>query len=404
MMASKSGSGPDRRSVLLGIGAAIAAPNVLRAGSPIKLGLLHPMTGAIAYNGEQLRLGSLMAIAEINKAGGIKSMGGATLEPVLGDTQSKVEVGVSEVERMNDLGVAAYLGAYQSAFLIAGTQVAAKYNTPFVIDSGTSDVILNRGLKNVFRFTAGFSRVVDDGIEGLDAINKSSKAPVKTVVIVHESSEYGTGVAKLLEERLAKVGLSLAGKISHDTPTRNFDNIVLRIRSMAPDLVVLINYQNEYELISRTLVQQKIDFAAMYSFLGGGFNYKLVRDQPQVAEYMMDVDHWCIPSDPRAKAMRKEVEGQGRLFTFEIFCAYNAVKLLADALQRAATSEKQPLIDALASSTFSDHFMPYGPTKFVNGQNIGARAAVLQVQKGEIELLRPTEFATAQPVFPRTRI
>ena len=50
------------------------------------------------------------------------------------------------------------------------------------------------------------------------------------------------------------------------------------------------------------------------------------------------------------------------------------MRLLADAhraRQVAPTARK--IIDALESSTFTDHFMPYGPTKFVNGQNQGAR-------------------------------
>ena len=77
-----------------------------------------------------------MAIEDINKAGGIKSMGGAKLEALLGDSQSKVEVGVAEVEKMNEQGVAAYIGCFQSPVGIAASQAAAKYNTPFLIDVG----------------------------------------------------------------------------------------------------------------------------------------------------------------------------------------------------------------------------------------------------------------------------
>ncbi|MCG8356373.1 MAG: ABC transporter substrate-binding protein, partial [Kiloniellales bacterium] len=85
--------------------AALAAvggfPNVLRAqGKSVKIGILHPVTGAIAFAGTQCRLGSELAIEEINAAGGIKSLGGAMLEPVFGDTQGKPEVGATEVDRM----------------------------------------------------------------------------------------------------------------------------------------------------------------------------------------------------------------------------------------------------------------------------------------------------------------
>ena len=73
--------------------------------TPIKVGVLHPVTGALAYSGQQCRLGALLAIEDINKAGGIKSLGGAPLQAVLGDAQSRPKAGSAEVEKMNEAGV-----------------------------------------------------------------------------------------------------------------------------------------------------------------------------------------------------------------------------------------------------------------------------------------------------------
>ncbi len=44
--------------------------------------------------------------------------------------------------------------------------------------------------------------------------------------------------------------------------------------------------------------------------------------------------------------------------------------------------------------------MPYGPTKFVGGQNQGAQPATTQVQKMDIEVIWPQQFATAKAIFP----
>src|SRR6478736_9063976 len=140
----------------------------------VKVGIIHPVTGFVAYAGSQGRFGATMAVDDINKAGGIKSMGGAKLQPLLGDSQSKVEVGVAEVEKMNEQGVAAYIGCYQSPVGIAASQAAAKYGTPFLVDVAASDVIVNRGLKNTFRLMPGFGVCVDDGITSLGAINKAA--------------------------------------------------------------------------------------------------------------------------------------------------------------------------------------------------------------------------------------
>ena len=119
--------------------AASVLPFPLIAGAQpksVKIGVLHPVTGALAYSGQQCREGALMAIEDINKRGGIKSMGGAKIEALLGDAQSTPQAGTAEVEKMNEAGVSAVLGAYASAICLATTQAAAKYNLPHVVDVG----------------------------------------------------------------------------------------------------------------------------------------------------------------------------------------------------------------------------------------------------------------------------
>lgn len=397
----------SRRTFLAGGAAAatIGAPAIAGAqAAAVKVGMIHPVTGFVAYNGQQSRLGGTMAIEDVNKAGGIKSMGGARLEALLGDSQSKVEVGVSEVEKMNEQGVAAYIGCFQSPVGIAASQAAAKYNTPFLIDVGASDLIVNRGLKNVFRLKPGFGVCVDDGIAALGAINKAANGVAKTAVLVHESGEFGTGTAKLLAGKLPSIGIEPKELIAHDNPTRNFDNIALRIRSMAPDIVMMSNYGNEYMLLARTLYQQKVNVAGFYSILGGGFNYKFVKEMPDVSQYMMDVNHWFNPKSQKAQDLKKRVEAGGALFTFEVYLTYSNVMLLADALEKAGSADKEKLTAALAASTYKADLLPYGPTKFVNGQNQGGKPGVMQALKGEIEVIAPEEFASAKAVFPKPKL
>lgn len=395
------------RRLVLQAGAATAAfgaPGLLLAQPrPIKIGLIHPVTGGLAYSGGQSRMGAQMAIEEINAAGGIRALGGARLEAALGDSQSRPEVGVSEVERLHQEGVSAYVGCFSSAIALPATQAAAKYNTPFLIDVGVSDAIVSRGLKNVFRLAPGNGKCVDDAFAGLDGVNKAAGSIAKTAVIVHEDSEFGTSTARLLQGKLSSIGLEVKEVLKHATPTRDFTNLVLRIKSLRPDVVIMSNYQNEYVLIARTMFQQKVDVAGMFSVLGGGFNYKLVQEQPDVAQYMMDFNHWYNPRNPKALEMRKRVEARNALFTFEVYCSYNAVRLYADALQRAASADKEKVIAALETSTWSDHFMPYGPTRFVNGQNQGGRAVLLQASKTDIDVVFPNEFANVKAVFPRPK-
>ena len=77
---------------------ALAMPLLAGAqAKSVKVGVLHPVTGALAYSGQQCREGALMAIEDINKAGGIKAMGGAKQGyPVLTRSMSKLPAPMQE--------------------------------------------------------------------------------------------------------------------------------------------------------------------------------------------------------------------------------------------------------------------------------------------------------------------
>ncbi len=383
--------------------ALVSAPWVARSqgATPIKVGVLHPVTGALAYSGQQCRLGALLAIEDINKAGGIKSLGGAPLQAVLGDAQSRPEAGSAEVEKMNEAGVSAIVGAYASAICLATTQTAAKYNLPHVVDVGVADQIVERGLKNTFRFGPGYRACSERAILDLAALNDAAGKPAKTVMIVHEDSLFGTGTAALLAKSLPQHGFEVKEIVKHPNPTRDFNNIVLRMRSVNPDIVIPANYYNEYALLLRAMKQQKVQPKAIYSVLGGAASsYKFLKEFPDIANGIIDCNHWFNPKDARVAPLKARVEEKGAFFSYEVFMTYTAMLLLADALERAKSADRAAIIDALAASTFQDNLMPYGPTKFVNGQNTGAQPLLTQVIGGDIKVIFPAEYRQADAVFP----
>src|SRR5215472_738194 len=381
----------------------ISMPSVLRAqGTPVKLGVLHPVTGALSYSGQQGRLGATLAIEEINAAGGVKGLG--KIDAVLGDAQSTPDGGVAEVEKMNSAGVCCIVGGYASNICLATTQAAARYELPYVVDVGVADGIVTRGLKNTFRFGPGFGVISKTALANLAAINEQAGKPAKTVMIVHEDSLFGSGLAKLLNAQLPQEGFEILETIAHPTPSRDFNNVVLKIKAQNPDLVIPANYYNEYVLLARTMQQQQIKPKGIYSVLGGAASsYKFVKEFPDAAQYIMDCNHWFNPKSAKAQELRKKVEDKGQFFTYELYLNHSAVLLLADALERAASADRAKIIAALESSTFAGHVMPYGPTKFVNGQNQGAAPINTQVLNNDIQVIFPAAFASAKAVFPMPR-
>ena len=394
------------RRTLLGASAATAVlglPAILRAQpAPVKLGILQPVTGALAQDGELGRHGAQLAIDEINASGGLQALGGAKIEMVFGDARSNPEAATQEVERLQGEGVVAIVGGFASPICLAASQAAARYNLPYVVDVGVSDQIVKRGLSNTFRFAPGFGMVTSVALDNLVKLNADAGNPARTVVLVHEDGLFGSGLAKLMQTELPKRGFEILETIAHPTPARDMSNVALRIRSLNPDLVIPSSYYAEFVLLARTMLQQRIRPKGIYCVLNGAAsNYRFVREFPEAAAGVMDCNHWADPRNPKAQALKKQVQDAGKLWAYNVPLNYSCVKLVADAISRAGTADRGKIVEALAASAFKDHIMPYGETRFVNGQNQGAAPVNLQVQDSDIKVIFPNAFADAKPVFPR---
>src|SRR5215468_10724712 len=146
----------DRRAFLKTAGAAAGAsavvgfPAVLRAQAPaFKIGVVHPVTGPLAEPGQACRLGAQMAADAVNAAGGIKSLGGARLELILGDTQTKPDVGRTEAERVITQGAQMLMGSFDSGSTAAMVPVAQQRRVPFLVDISAADAITANVAKSV---------------------------------------------------------------------------------------------------------------------------------------------------------------------------------------------------------------------------------------------------------------
>jgi len=124
----------------------------------------------------------------------------------------------------------------------------------------------------------------------------------------------------LLASKLPSIGIEAKEVIGHDNPTRNFDNIALRIRSLAPDVIMMSNYQNEYMLLARTLYQQKSTSRA--SSPSGRRLQLQVRQGDARRLAIHDGREPLVQSQERKGAGAQEaLEAGGALFTFESISA-----------------------------------------------------------------------------------
>ena len=101
------------------------------AADTVKIGAVYALTGAGAVAGGDGMRGTELAVSEANAAGGLKNHGGAQIELIKGDSQSKPVNAVGETERLiNQDKVALLIGAGTSNETIPLSQVVEKYGIP----------------------------------------------------------------------------------------------------------------------------------------------------------------------------------------------------------------------------------------------------------------------------------
>jgi len=148
----------NRKQVFL-LGAALAAVIGVGGVTPtraqpaeVKVGVIAPMSGPWARQGDLMLKGGQLAIEDINKAGGIASMGGAKMKLVVFDAGDTVEKAKNTAQRMvaQEPDLVGATGAWLSSFTLGVTEVTERADLP-VLTLSYSDQITARGFKYVFQ-------------------------------------------------------------------------------------------------------------------------------------------------------------------------------------------------------------------------------------------------------------
>lgn len=383
-----------------------AAPKPAAGVPSVKLALLHPLTGAIAYEGNLVSNGARLRLDEANAAGGIKSMGGARIEIMQADTQGKPEIGVAETERLAREGVVAILGAHQSAVVFAATQAAEKEKVPFIITTAVSDDITKRGFKYTFRQQPNSESMAKLTVASLAEIiqRKQNKKPGdKSIVIIHEDTLMGDTMGRYLEAAVKATGFKLLDKISYKATTSDLTTEVSRIRSAKPDILFVNGYYPDTVLMMRTIRDLRVDFEAIVGTPNPALsNPKFAKDEPKLAESMMDGNYWWNPVSERAKKVREAFKQKhGEDMPNHSIQGYQAADVLVDALERAGKADREALRDALVKTKLTGIVVPGDAIEFdERGENKHAQPLLLQFQKLVPRAVAPAKFAEADPLFP----
>ncbi|HSC70143.1 MAG TPA: ABC transporter substrate-binding protein [Candidatus Methylomirabilis sp.] len=413
-MASRGRRGVvSRRTVLKGMGAAGAVsvlgfPAVLRAQvKEIKIGSVQPMTGPLAAIGKTTRQGNQLAVDHVNAAGGIKSMGGAKLVLMPGDTQYKPEVARAEAERLMQEGAHVLTGAFDSGTINAMIQ-AIKQSTkpiPFVIDIGAADQLTQQGVKYVFRSFVTTTTLGRKGIEYMLELFKASGVTPKRAVLFHVSDLFGQVMKDRTVEWHKKLNapFDFVEIISYPTATQDLSTEVSKAKAAKPDLLLAVTRLNDAILLVQEMYKQRVEVQAIMGPGNPGFYHpNFAKTLGKLAEYTLDNAPWYNPKSALTQKVAGDYEKRfGEQLTTDSAWAYQGVIIIADILERAGSTDPDKFVEAARKTNIKDHVISGGNIQFSeNGDNIGASTAMIQVREGRSRVVLPREFAEVQAVYP----
>lgn len=400
-------------AVLALVGLVYCSPALCAGEKVVKVGNIEPLSGPSAAVGQQGKNARDMAVEEINAAGGIKSLGGAKIEMIYADSESKPEKGVAEAERLiNTEKVHVLTGCWNSSVTYPVTAVAERYGIPFIVPVSVADKITAQGFKTVFRIAAKDSWWTRDQFAFLKDMQKEFNTKLETVAFVYENGDWGKGFAEQWKKLAGEAGYKVVLDEPYPSSATDLSPVVQKIKRANPDVLLLTSNAADAILLTNTLAEYKVKPKAIIGSGGGHADPSFLQATGKNAQYLFDIVEWETDvNKPNAREINEKFKKKyGYNLAGESVDAYIAIYVLADALERAGSLDPKAIRDALAKTKLTTGpamIAAYDAIEFdETGQNKQAALVIVQINDMGKGLERITVWpknarrAGYTPVFP----
>ncbi len=395
---SSTRGGIDRRTVLAGSAALIAAPWVsspARAqAKQVNIGVIMPLSGANAQFGINSRNGIELVADEINAAGGIKALGGAKINLIVADATSTPTTAGTVAQRMiSQNEVSAILGAFASSLTIAISEVTERRDIPLLTMS-FADQITGRGFKNIFQVVAKASALGKAQLDYTVAIAQAAGTKIDKIAIMYEDTAYGTAQAGGLRAAAKAANIELVMDDAYPLGITDTTPLINKLRASGAQAVFPVSYLNDSLLLIRTMRQQRITIPA----IGGAAGYVIPDFEKGLGEFAEGV----LSISPANYDLDTSLTDRFRK-RFGYFMVHEALEhavaldVLVQAIEKAKSARAEDVTMALRGAKFTGGWtnaMTGGAVQFDStGLNTASIPVMVQWRKKELVTVWPKEVA-----------
>ena len=384
----------------------------------IKIGAVYPLTGNIASTGLDCRRGVDLAVDIINgkydldlplaKSEGLPNLGGAKLEIVYADTKGDPKNGMSEAERLiAQEKVVAMIGAYQSSVTKTASQATERLKIPYVCSDSSSPTLTERAYKYFFRVSPHDAIFAHDQLVFLKDLEKKTGKKIQTVALLYENTEFGSNAGKYLKKYAQEFGYKVVADVSYSANATDVTSEVGTLVKSKPDVLMHASYITDAILFTKTF--KEMGFApkgilTMAGYIEPGYlpavkadgNYIIIR-----STFALDL---AKKKPLVAKVNQLFKKKYGIDMSENAARSFMAPFVLADAINRAKTTESEAVVKALLATNITGKqvIYPWKGIKFdpASHQNIYAQGTLVQIQNQDYVTVWPFASAAKEVVWP----
>ncbi len=345
----------------------------------IRIGEFASLTGKEATFGNSSHEGTMLAIEELNAAGGLL---GKRIELITEDTLSKPGEAATVVNKLIAReGVVAVLGEVASSRSLEAAPICQLNKIPMISPSSTNPQVTETG---DFIFRVCFI----DPFQGTVMANFASKTlkAKKVAIFTDVKSDYSKGLAKYFKEGYASSGGQIVVELDFNGGDKDFKAQLTAIKSAGPDAVFIPGYYTDVALIC---IQAKQLGLSVPLFGGDGWESEdLIKIGKDAVEgHYFSTHYHPEVSSPKSKAFVeaykkrfKNNDGSPKAPDAMAALGFDSAMILADAIKRTGTTEGQKVRDALAATKEFDGVT--GKTTINDKRDATKPAVILQIKNG----------------------
>lgn len=238
----------------------VAAAALLMAASPalaadaIRIGLMCPLTGKWASEGQDMQQIVNLLVADVNKAGGIN---GRQVELVVEDDAGDPRTASLAAQKLVSAGVMAVIGTYGSAVTEASQNIIAESDIMQIATGSTSVRLTEKRLPLFFRTCPR------DDEQGRVASEVIASRGYKKVAILHDNSSYAKGLAEEAQKGLKAAGVPIVFYDALTPSERDYTAILTKLKAADPDLIFFTGYYPEAGMLLRQKTEMHWDVPMM---------------------------------------------------------------------------------------------------------------------------------------------